>query len=303
MSSKRSNKKQSPIITIVTLAVVIIAVFITRFTSNDENITADRKAPVGDGILAVHFLDVGQGDCEFIELPDGRCMLIDASEREYSSQIIETIDGFGYSKIDYVVGTHPHTDHIGGLADVIESFAIGEIYMPRASSNSKTFEYLLNTISDNGLKINTAVSGKSIYSDDEMCIELLAPVSESYEDTNNYSAVVKITYGENAFLFTGDAEKPAENEMLDNDYESLDCDIIKVGHHGSNTSSSIDFLEAVSPCYAVISCGEGNSYGHPHKEPLHRLASVGAEVYRTDLDGTVTIICDGKNGFEVNTEK
>lgn len=302
MSNKR-NKKKSPIPAVIVLLLIIIpSVFSVLNNQTNGDKTVDKPVVNGDSI-AVHFLDIGQGDSEFIELPDGRCMLIDASTSEYSQTIIDDINNYGYSAIDYVVATHPHADHIGGLSEVIDSFDIGEIYMPKAAATSKTFEDLLNTISDKGLEINTAKAGVEIYSDSELTIEMLAPINTDYKDLNNYSAVVKISYGSNSFLFTGDAEDVSEEEMLAENYSLLSADVLKVGHHGSSSSSTDDFLAAVSPKYAVISCGAGNSYGHPHNEALERLYDVGAEIYRTDESGTITIICDGNNEFNVELEE
>lgn len=301
MSKKR--KKQAPVISLGAFALAIIVLLVSHFSGGNREVGNTPALSNGDGELIVHYLDVGQGDSEFVELPNGACMLIDASTSEYEEIIAEAILGLGYSKIDYVVATHPHADHIGGMAYVIDSFDIGAVYMPKVSSNSKTFENLLNTISDKGLQIDTAKAGENIYSSSEMQIEFLAPVHDKYNETNDYSAVVKISYGKNSFIFTGDAEETAEQDMMTLDYAALDCDVLKVGHHGSNSSSSMDFLDAVTPRYAVISCGEGNSYGHPHDEPLKRLAKIGAEVYRTDTEGTITIVCNGNDSFEVTTEK
>lgn len=288
---------------IIIFAVLLAIVGVKVFNGDvDDNKPASLKIPNNDGQLAVHFFDVGQGDSEFIELPNGQCMLIDASVSSYGDKIVETIEGHGYTEIDYLVATHPHADHIGGMADVVESFEIGEIYMPKVSSTSKTFEGLLTAISDKGLHINTAGSGKTIYSDSEVQIDILAPVSESYDDTNNYSLVVKITYGSNSFLFTGDAEELSENEMLDSCYDELSADVLKVGHHGSNTSSSDAFLQAVNPEYAVISCGAGNSYGHPHSETITKLKNMGIEYYRTDINGTVTISCAGNGDYDIECD-
>lgn len=301
MSKKR--KKQAPIISLGAFALAIIVLLVSHFSGGNREVGNTPALSNGEGELIVHYLDVGQGDSEFIELPNGECMLIDASTSEYEEIIAEAISTLGCSRIDYVVATHPHADHIGGMAYVIDSFDIGAVYMPKVSSNSKTFENLLNTISDKGLQINTAKAGENIYSSSEMQIEFLAPVHDKYNETNDYSAVVKISYGKNSFIFTGDAEEAAEQDMMTLDYAALDCDVLKVGHHGSNSSSSMDFLDAVTPRYAVISCGEGNSYGHPHDEPLKRLAKIGAEVYRTDTEGTITIVCNGNDSFEVTTEK
>lgn len=297
-----SFDKKSLTSLIVIFAVVLSLVFVKVLNGGADDKPVSNKTVINDGTLAVHYLDVGQGDSEFIELPNGQCMLIDASVSSYGEKIVETIEGYGYSEIDYLVATHPHADHIGGMSDIIESFEIGEIYMPRAVSSSKTYENLLTAISDKGLEINTARADKTIYSDSEMQIDILAPVSESYEETNNYSAVVKLTYGSNSFLFTGDAEELAENEMLDYCYDKLSADVLKVGHHGSSSSTSDEFLQAVSPQYAVISCGEGNSYGHPHSETISRLNNMGIEYYRTDINGTVTISCDGGGTFDIECE-
>lgn len=288
---------------IVIFAVLLALVGVKVFNGDvDGDKTASLKIPDNDGQLVVHYLDVGQGDSAFIELPDGQCMLIDASVSSYGDKIVETIEGYGYTEIDYLVATHPHADHIGGMTDVVEGFEIGEVYMPKATSTSKTFEGLLTAISDKGLQIHTAKTGVTIYSDDETEIEILAPVSESYEETNNYSAVVKITYGSNSFLFTGDAEELSENEMLDECYDKLCADVLKVGHHGSSSSTSDAFLQAVSPKYAVISCGADNSYGHPHKETISRLNDMGIDYYRTDRNGTVTISCNGNDVFDIECE-
>lgn len=304
MSTKqnnRRNKKKSPIPAIVVLLLIIIP---SVFSAVNNQLDKDKPTSVADNDnnIIVHFLDIGQGDSEFIEFPDGKCMLIDAGTAEYLYTVTEAIEDYGYSTIDYVVATHPHADHIGGMSRIVESFDVGEIYMPKASTNTKTFENLLTAISDKGMSVNTAKAGVEIYSDSELKMEFLAPVSDSYEDLNNYSAVLKITYGSNSFLFTGDAENISENEMLLYDYSSLSSDVLKVGHHGSDSSSTAEFLNAVQPEYAIISCGTGNSYGHPHSETMDRLNDIGAQVYRTDKQGTVTVICDGNNGFDIQYE-
>lgn len=299
MSKKRQIK--TPLLTICIAFAAIIIAIVTHISDNEQ--TADKPIVVGEGEMIVHFLDAGQGDSEFIELPDGRCMLIDASIKEYGDDIADYIRSCGYDEIDYLVATHPHADHIGGMSEVVNSFDIGEIYMPKVSSDSKTFENLLTSISDKGLQISTAKAGKTIYSDSELSIDILSPADDEYESTNDYSAVIKITYGSSSFLFTGDAEELVEEQMLSTYYSDLSADVLKVGHHGSSTSSSMSFLRAVSSKYSVISCGADNSYGHPHNEVLARLSAIGTDVYRTDTEGTVTIICDGNDNFEVKCVK
>lgn len=241
--------------------------------------------------LTVHYLDVGQGDSIFIELPDCKTMLIDASVSEYGEGIAEYIENKGYGNIDFLVATHPHTDHIGGMKAVVEAFDIGEIYMPRASTATKTYKNLLQAIKDKGLSITAARAGVNILQEENLSIDILAPNSDSYSELNNYSAVIKITFGDRAFLFMGDAENLSENEIA----ADVRADVLKAGHHGSSSATSEEFLRRVNPWATVISCGEGNSYGHPHKETLELLESFGVEIYRTDTMGTIIAKSDGKS--------
>lgn len=247
--------------------------------------------------LRVSFIDVGQGDSEFIELPNGETMLIDAGTNETGKNVVDYIKSLGYTSINYVVGTHPHEDHIGGLDDVIKTFDIGSIYMPKVTADTKTFEDVLDAAESKNLIINTAKSGVSIMDTEDLSVKFLAPTLDSYENTNDYSAVVKVVYGDTSYLFTGDAEEFSENLITDD----VNADVLKVGHHGSSTSTSTEFLKKVSPSSAVISCGKGNSYGHPHSETLQKLADMGTAVYRTDELGTIVSVSDGKTiNFDTN---
>ena len=266
---------------------------IPSFSSSNENsFTAN-----GD-MLVAHFIDVGQGDANFIELPNGETMLIDAGIQSSGDDIIEYIENLGYTNIDYVVSTHPHADHIGGMALVIEAFNVENIYMPKAVSTSKTYENLLETIQNRGLSIKTGRAGVEILNTDDLNIILLAPTKESYNNLNNYSIVLKITYGDVSFLYTGDAEE----ESLDEITGDLKADVLKVGHHGSNTSTTKSFLEKVKPEYAIISVGAKNSYGHPNSSTLELLEEYTNNIYRTDINGTVIIRSDGVN-IEVEKER
>lgn len=257
------------------------------------------ESPVTDDSLKVNFVDVGQGDCEIIQFPDGRNMIIDGGTNETSSRLVNTIKNYGIKRFDYVVATHPHEDHIGGLDDVVESFEIGNVYLPDTSSSSTSFKSLLESISKSGAKVNRAYAGVTMIDETDIKAEFLAPVSNDYEDTNNYSAVLKLTYKGFSFLFTGDAETISEHDMIENG-AYLKSDVLKVGHHGSTTSTSNQFLRAVDPAVAVISVGRDNSYGHPHRKILERLDDL--KLYRTDLNGTVTIFCDGES-LSASTEK
>jgi beta-lactamase superfamily II metal-dependent hydrolase len=246
------------------------------------------------GKLKVHFLDVGQADSILIEAPGGKVMLIDAGNNADSGTVVSYIKNEKISRIDVLVGTHPHEDHIGGLDAVIKSFDIGKIYMPRASSTTKTFEDVLNAIKTKNLKIATAAAGVSIALGQGIKCEILAPNDTGYKDLNNYSAVIKLTFGDTVFMLTGDAEDVSEQEMLAKGF-NLKADVLKVGHHGSNYSTIPAFLKAVSPKYAVISVGKDNNYGHPAKQTLDKLAQAKIQVYRTDINGTVIASSDGKN--------
>ena len=239
--------------------------------------------------LRVNYIDVGQGDSIFIELPNKETMLIDAGEAYKSDSVINYLNNLGIKRIDYVVGTHPHTDHIGGLESVINTFDTGSIYMPKVSSNSKTFEDLLTTISNKNLKVKTAKSGVVVLNEDNLKLEFIAPNSDNYSNLNNYSAVLKLTYLDNTFLFMGDAEVLSEDEIT----SDVKADVIKVGHHGSDSSSSVEFVKKVNPEYAIIMVGEGNSYNHPYQSIINRYLSMNTKVLRTDLDGNIICNSDG----------
>lgn len=244
-----------------------------------------------DDEISVTVLDVGQGDSIFVELPDEECMLIDSGESEYGNSVTNYIRTSGYDKIDYLIATHPHADHIGGMREVVSSFDIGKVYMPRATANTKTYENLLNAIDQKGLTINTAKAGVNILSEDNLDIDIIAPNSSGYEDINNYSAVVKITYGDVKFLFMGDAETESENEIT----ADVSADFIKIGHHGSSSSSSENFVRRVGAKYAAVSVAEENDYNHPVEEIINRWRDSGAQVLMTKDVGNIVAQSDGKN--------
>ena len=272
---------------------------------NAENNSTGKEEPstsetptYNKQILEIHYIDVGQGDSIFIELPNTQTMLIDAGESWKATTVINYINNQGYTKLDYVIGTHPHADHIGGLAQVINNFSIGNIYMPKAVSTSKTYENLLSTIANKGLSVTTAKSGVNILNQNNLKIDILAPNSSSYSNLNNYSAVIKITYGSKKFLFMGDAETKSESEIL----SDVSADVIKVGHHGSDTSSSQTFINRVNPTYAIVMVGSGNKYEHPYIDILNKWKNAGATIYRTDINGNIVVTSDGQN-LDIKTSK
>lgn len=249
--------------------------------------------------LKVSYIDVGQADSILIQIPNGKNILIDASNNGDANTIISYLKKQKVSKLDIVIATHPHEDHIGSMDTVINTFDIGQVIMPKKDSTTQTYKDMITAIQNKGLKITEAKAGLKLDLGPEVNALLVAPNSSSYEDVNDYSAVVKLVYGTNSFLFTGDAQELSENEMLKAGY-NLKADVLKVGHHGSHTSSSVAFLDKVQPKYAVISVGKGNSYGHPANTTIDKLTNVGAKVYRTDQSGTIVAESDGTN-ITINT--
>ena len=238
--------------------------------------------------LRVHFLDVGQADCILITAGT-EAMLIDAGNNDDAETITTYLHTHGVTKLKYAVGTHPHEDHIGSLDAVLYAVTTENVLMPKVQTNTKTFEDVLDAILTMGLTVTAPKAGDTY----KLGNAVITAVSNyTGDDLNNASIMLHLTYGSTSFLFTGDAEQEAEKAALQTGL-TLDCDVLKVGHHGSRTSSSFDFLTAASPAYAVISCGVGNDYGHPHAEAMSALAAVCATVCRTDTQGTIIATSDG----------
>ena len=297
---KKNIKRNFFEILIILLAFLIInnQDKIKNLFNQNNNKNQNDYINTNNDLLKVHYLDVGQGDSIFVELPNNETMLIDAAESYQSENIINYLKNLNYQKIDYVIGTHPHTDHIGGLKDIINTFEIGKIYMPKVVSTTKTYESLLMAIKDKNLKINTAKAGTSIIDTDALKINILAPNNSTYTELNNYSVVTKITYGTTKFLFMGDAEKLSENEIKEN----VTADVIKIGHHGSNTSSSIDFIKKVNAKYGIISVGLNNKYNLPKEETITNWENSGTKIYLTSTNGTIRASSDGTN-IKIESEK
>lgn len=248
--------------------------------------------------LKVYYIDVGQADSILITLGNSS-MLIDAGNNDDGKAVVDFIADKGISKLDIVAGTHPHEDHIGGLDDVINAFDIGKIIMPKVSHTTKTYKDVLTAIKNKNLTVTAAKAGQT-YSFGSANIQVISPVKDKYENLNQYSAVIRLTYKNTSFLFTGDMEKTNEDELLASSAD-IKADVLKVAHHGSRTSSTSAFLSAVSPQYAIICVGKDNSYKHPHANVLSHLENT-MTVYRTDMHGTITVASDGQN-ISVHTEK
>lgn len=261
-----------------------------------------QKQSDGSDPVTVKFFDVGQGDCTLITA-NGRHILIDAGENDQADRVVRYLRDEGVKKIDVLIGTHPHSDHIGGMDAVVESFDIGQVILPKLTEEqtptTKTYLDLLTAIADKGLKVTRAKSGDVIELGGGR-LELLGPVSE-YSDLNNMSVTARFVYDEISFWIAGDCSKEAEADLLSKKLVTR-TNVYKVSHHGSNTASTEAFLNALSPDACVISLGAGNSYGHPHKEVTRLFKKLGLTVYRTDLNGTVTAHTDGKT-LTFTTEK
>ncbi len=244
------------------------------------------------GVLSVHFLDVGQADSILIQ-QGSSAMLIDGGNNEDINVVLDYLEEKDISKLNYVVGTHPHEDHIGGLDGVINKLTVDAVIMPKVSHNTKTYEDVLSAIKSQGLKITTPRLGQQ-YNLGDAKFTILSPSKDKYEELNDYSIAIRLDYGDQSFLFLGDCERVNEEEMLQSGLP-LSSDVVKLGHHGSSSSTTEEFIAAVKPKYAVISVGKDNDYNHPHKEVIKRLNQHGIEILRTDESGTIVFSTNGES--------
>lgn len=260
------------------------------------------KSPSADEVQ-VHFIDVGQGDSAIIRT-DRYNILIDAGERDMAGKVFSYLRANSVDKLDFVICTHPHSDHIGGISSVIDEIETGTVILPQIPDEiipaTDSYTDLLRTIEQKSLDVRYPAQNETLKLDDNTYITFLASV-ENYEELNNYSIVCKLVHGENSFLFTGDIQSEAEEAIIRSGAD-VSADVLKVPHHGSTTSSSYYFLKNVRPEYAVFDVGAFNDYGHPHNAVLRRYEEFGCKIYRTDRYGSVVFISNGKN-IDVVTEK
>ena len=264
---------------------------------NAETVSGGEVIKTGDpeGELEVHFLDVGHGDSTVILCGD-HAMMIDCGDDSQGTKLQNYLTKHGVKKLDYLVLTHPDKDHIGGAPVILTKFPIDQVFQSDYYKDNKTADKLRQTLEYARVDAITPQVGEE-YQLGEAYFTILAPVGE-YEESNNSSIALLLHFGDNTFLFTGDAEKEAENDMVENSTASglsLKADVYQAGHHGSKSSSKKKFLSAVSPEFAVISCDYQGEYGHPHAEVLNRLREAGIKVFRTDEQGTIVAVSDGKN--------
>jgi len=253
---------------------------------------ADTPIIIVDGEIAVHFIDVGQGDSVLIHTDQGS-VLIDGGDSHMGQQVVDYLRRAGVTELAYVVATHPHADHIGGLIEVLHQLPVGMLIMPPVAHTTLTFERFLDAIEYNNVPLREPVVGSSFDVGDAQ-FTIIAPNSTGHSNLNDYSVSVRLVFGATSFVFTGDAEATAELEMIDAGH-NLTADVLHVGHHGSNTSTAQEFLDAIDPSIAVINVGAGNSYGHPHNAVMSRLRVAGIRIYRTDHHGNVVVVSDGTN--------
>jgi competence protein ComEC len=283
------------------LLILIAALFSAGCTNRllGGNGSSLRANTPGD--LRAYFLDVGQGDSSVILFKD-KVILIDAGEVEQGDRVVSDLEKLGVTRIDLLVATHPHSDHIGGMLKVLEHFPVGKVLDSGIPSSSSLYEHFLETIDERNISYSVAEQGQILDLDPSLGILVLSPPKEDLgDDINTNSIVLRISYGTVNLLYTGDATTAAEDAMEKTGYP-LDAQVLKLGHHGSFDASSAAFLNRVDPEVVVISLGKENDYGHPHKETLERLKTAGPLVLRTDQDGTILVKSDGKT-CSVVTEK
>ena len=306
------RKKQNALLAVAMTVVIALVLTVGEFTDGglpswSDGCDAMGGSVVSGGEMRIHAIDIGQGDCVLVQ-GGGVNILIDAGESGMGRQVLSYLESMGVRKLDWVINSHPHSDHMGGLAAVISGIAVENVMMPRLPDElvpaTRTYENLMEAIAEKGLRV-TAASAGDIYTfgnNGEMTMKVLSPQNPSpYTELNDCSVALLFSCAGLRFFTAGDIEERVEDDLLESGVK-LRADIYKASHHGSNTSSSKKFLKAVKPQYAFICCGIDNSYNHPSRKVVQRLESMGVEVERTDLAGTIVYHWDGEK-VTVKTEK
>lgn len=288
------NKNKVYVLTLFSIVVFLSSLFLNSSNTEGSSYSNGTKMP-----LEVHFIDVGQGDSILIKF-NGEAMLIDAGEKKESQKVINFLKSKNVTRLKYVVATHPHSDHIGAMSDVLYAFEVENVIMPKVTSTSKTFENLVTAITDKNINVITPIKGDK-YTLGDSTFTILSPLRDEYEDLNDYSVVIRLLYGKSSFLFTGDAEILVEDDIMDN-FTNLSSTVLKVPHHGSNSSSSSKFLETINPQISVISVGKNNTYDHPKKDVLKRVTEKSDYIYRTDENGDISLYTDGQT-IDISMER
>lgn len=243
--------------------------------------------------MTVTFLDVGQGDCTIIQAA-GHNMVIDAGDNGEGDVVVSYLEENNIEMLGYLILTHPDADHIGGADDVMKAVGVKQIIMPDVANDTKTYEDVVKDIRDMNIEVIHPEVGE-YYELGDALFEILCPREVKKNDLNSSSVGIKLMHGKKSFVMCGDAEVKSEDTVVETFGSGLECDVLKCGHHGSNTATSEEFLEAADPVWAVISCGKGNRYGHPHAEVISRLEDADVQIYRTDELGTITAVSDGEH--------
>lgn len=295
------NKKSQKFV--LSLVIFLVAIIGTFYQKKDEVKNINKREEVVNTInydhdLSVYFIDVGQADCILVKDND-EYALIDAGNNEDGMKLVNYFKSLNITDFKYVFGTHAHEDHIGGMDNIIDNFNIENFYMPNAITTTKTFEDVLDSLDRKKIKFQTPNVNDDFKLNDATFKVL--HIGDNKKDLNDTSVVLRLEYGNTSYLLMGDATSNVEKDLLNNNI-NLKSDVLKVGHHGSNYSSTIDFLNEVKPEYAIIEVGKNNSYNHPRQETLDKLKDLNAKVYRTDLDGTIVATSDG-NSIKIETIK
>ena len=284
MIKKSKLIKQSKNILIIIL--ILISIFLLREIFKNKDYSSKPNE------MKVHFIDVGQGDAILVQV-NNKNLLIDSGSSTEKKKLIDYLDSTYIKQFDYIIATHPHEDHIGNMSYIINNYKVINFYSPKAQSNIPAFENMAESLTRKNIKIKILKANKNtINLGKNTLVEVMSPSLDTYDNLNNYSPIIKISYGSTSFLFTGDAEESLEREALNNS-SNIESDVLKIGHHGSSTSTSDNFLNKVNPKITVISVGKYNTYGHPTKETLEKLKNT--TIYRTDLNGSIVIISNGKS--------